>query len=163
MARIRLGKIPSEVTPPSGQVSLYAKSDDNLYIKLESGLEFQILNSGTPGATGYSVEIIQISPAQALAKEIELLENNGVTKQERMNQELTALQDSLAQETDLTKQKTLQEEIAEKQKEINIYNAQKKATEQKTALDQKYAMDKYKMDVELFNAKKALDIATVIS
>ena len=72
MARIRLGKIAADTAPPSGQVSVFAKTDDNLYVKLATGDEFQLVNSGTPGALGYSVEQLEITPTQALNKEITL-------------------------------------------------------------------------------------------
>lgn len=72
MGRIRLGKVASETAPPSGQVSFFAKSDDNLYIKLATGDEFKLVNSGTPGALGYFVEQLEIDPIQALNKEITL-------------------------------------------------------------------------------------------
>lgn len=72
MARIRLGKVASETAPPSGQISFYAKTDDNLYVKLATGDEFQLINSGTPGACGYFVEQIELDSTQALNKEITL-------------------------------------------------------------------------------------------
>lgn len=72
MGRIRLGKVASETAPPAGQVTFFAKSDDNLYVKLATGDEFQLINSGTPGALGYSVEQIEIDSTQELNKQITL-------------------------------------------------------------------------------------------
>lgn len=72
MARLRLGKIPSETNPPAGQVSFFAKTDDNLYLRLSTGQEFQVINSGTPGACGYYVEQIELDLSQELAKEVQL-------------------------------------------------------------------------------------------
>jgi hypothetical protein len=70
MGRIRLGTIAVESSPPAGQVSFYAKTDENLYLKNPSGNEFQLIHSGVPGACGYFLEIIEISPAESIAKEV---------------------------------------------------------------------------------------------
>lgn len=72
MARIRIATTPDDSAPPSGQVSIYAKSDDNLYLKNSAGSEFLLLTDSTPGVGGYSVEQHSIDLAQYTAKEIEL-------------------------------------------------------------------------------------------
>jgi hypothetical protein len=72
MARIRLGQVVSESAPPSGQISVYAKTDENLYIQTPGGDEFQILTDHTPGVGGYNTEQHIIDLTQFAAKEIEL-------------------------------------------------------------------------------------------
>lgn len=72
MARITLATTPTETTPPAGQLSIYAKPDDNLYLKNSSGTEYLIFNAGVPGVGGYEVEQFTITEAQELAAEIEL-------------------------------------------------------------------------------------------
>lgn len=74
MARLRLTKIGGDSAPPSGQVSVYAKTDDNLYLQTDAGNEYQLLNSGTPGVGGYQVEQHEIDPGQLAAKQIVLLD-----------------------------------------------------------------------------------------
>lgn len=74
MARIRLATIPNDVNPPSGQVSIYAKSDDNLYLRTAPGNEYLIFTSGIPGVGGYKVEQITISAAQEATQAIILNE-----------------------------------------------------------------------------------------
>lgn len=74
MARIRLGQIATESAPPAGQISFYAKTDDNLYFQTGSGDEYQLLNSGTPGVGGYKVEQHLVDLGQLVSKEIELSE-----------------------------------------------------------------------------------------
>ena len=55
--QIDLAKLATAVTPDSSAVSLYAKSDDNLYIKRSNGTELQLLTSldigGISGTTNY--------------------------------------------------------------------------------------------------------------
>lgn len=55
--QIDLAKLTTAVTPDSSAVSLYAKSDDNLYIKKSNGTELQLLTSldvgGISGTTNY--------------------------------------------------------------------------------------------------------------
>jgi len=70
MARIRLATIPTDENPPAGQVAVYAKSDDNLYLRTAPGNEYLIFTSGIPGVGGYQVEQLTISAAQAAAKQI---------------------------------------------------------------------------------------------
>lgn len=72
MALLRFEKIPSASTPPIGQLSVYAKLDDNLYLQRENGAEFQIYHSGIPGVGGYQVEQHLIDEEQLAAKEIVL-------------------------------------------------------------------------------------------
>ena len=72
MARIRLATTPTDTTPPAGQLSIYAKPDDNLYLKTSAGAEYLIFNDGIPGVGGYEVEQITVSAAQELATEIVL-------------------------------------------------------------------------------------------
>lgn len=72
MARIRLAKIAGSDTPPTGQVAVYAKTNNKLYYKDDLGIEYEILAGTTPSGGGYEVEYFTVSAAQALAKEIEL-------------------------------------------------------------------------------------------
>lgn len=72
MARIRLATTPTTDTPPVGQVSVYAKSDLKLYLKDETGAEYQLLTSGTPGVGGYFVDYYTLDAGEVTAKEIEL-------------------------------------------------------------------------------------------
>lgn len=73
MARIWLAHTSTETSPPSGQLSFYAKSDDNFYLKTSQGDEYQIVTNNTPGIGGYEVEQIVITGAQAIAKTVELI------------------------------------------------------------------------------------------
>ncbi len=72
MARIRLATIPTSDTPPVGQVSIYAKSDLKLYLRDETGAEYQLLTSGTPGIGGYQVDYYVLSSDEVAAKEVTL-------------------------------------------------------------------------------------------
>jgi hypothetical protein len=72
MARIRLATVPTSDTPPVGQVSIYAKSDLKLYLRDETGAEYEILTGGTPGVGGYEVDYVTLDAAQIAAKEVEL-------------------------------------------------------------------------------------------
>lgn len=98
---------------------------------------------------------------ERLKKEIELIENNGMTKQERLETDLENLKNSLNSEKNAKKRATLEEEISEKQKELSILNLTEKANKQKNESEKKYAKEKHKREVELFNIKKGLDIANV--
>lgn len=71
MARIRLATVPSDTSPPAGQISIYAKNDNNLYLRTSLDNEYLILNSSN-APLGYQVEQITISEEQELAKEIVL-------------------------------------------------------------------------------------------
>lgn len=70
MARIRLGQVASESPPPAGQLSIYSKTDDQLYFQNSAGLEFLIANSGSPGFGGYQTEQHLIDMTQLFDKEI---------------------------------------------------------------------------------------------
>lgn len=73
MARIRLATIPNEISPPAGQISIYAKADNNLYLKTPAGNEYLIYSTGNSSVGGgYQAEQVAISNAQATAKEITL-------------------------------------------------------------------------------------------
>ena len=95
---------------------------------------------------------------ERLAREIELIENNGMTKQEALNAELAAIQEKLILETDATKKKDLEEQKSEIQKQIAIQQATNRIEKQRNELDKKLAKEKYKREVEIFNVKKATDI-----
>lgn len=49
MARIRFNIIPLDATPPAGTISLYAKSDRNLYLKDDFGNEYKLTTSQETG------------------------------------------------------------------------------------------------------------------
>lgn len=72
MARILLATVPTLDTPNVGQVSIYSKADLNLYLKDETGAEYQLLTNATPGVGGYNVDYFVISASEELAKEVEL-------------------------------------------------------------------------------------------
>lgn len=73
MARIRLATIPSsDGAPPAGQVSVYAKTNRNLYLQHEDGAEFEIFTTGTAGVGGYEVNYFTITAEQEESKSIEL-------------------------------------------------------------------------------------------
>jgi len=74
MARIRLGTVASETDPPTGQVSFYAKNDENLYLRRADGNEFALLHSGMAGVGGYEVEQHILDLVDVLNKEVTLLE-----------------------------------------------------------------------------------------
>lgn len=95
---------------------------------------------------------------ERLAKEIELIENNGVTKEEAMKNNIANLQTSLATETDLQKRKDIEEKLSAAQKEFDILQVTKKANADKLESDKKLAQEQYKIEVEQFNIKKAMDI-----
>lgn len=72
MARLRFSTIASEVAPPNGQISLYAKTDNNLYLQTADGDEYLIFNSGIPGVGGYFVEQFEIDLNEASSKSVTL-------------------------------------------------------------------------------------------
>lgn len=72
MARIVLATIPTETTPDSGKVSIYAKPNTNLYLKDDAGNERLILDSGSATGVGYTVEYFTLDISDILAKEITL-------------------------------------------------------------------------------------------
>jgi hypothetical protein len=75
MARIRLGTTASETDPPAGQVTIFAKNtDDNLYLRKSTGLEYVLLHSGMAGVGGYEVEQFELDLVDILNKEITLLD-----------------------------------------------------------------------------------------
>jgi hypothetical protein len=96
-----------------------------------------------------------------LAYQIELIENNGMTKTQLREQNLSELQAQLAIETDAVKRKDLMEKISAIQKEMEIEKAKKDADEKKAKSDKDYAKKKYKLDVEQFKIKQGMDIAQV--
>ena len=67
MARIRFATIASDDTPPAGQVSVYAKSNKFLYLKNDTGAEFELLTNNTPGVGGYQVDYFVISASEEAA------------------------------------------------------------------------------------------------
>lgn len=75
MARLRFATVESDSAPPSGQVSLYAKTDNNLYLQNAAGDEYLIFTSGIPGVGGYFVEQFQIDVEELTAKEVILSGN----------------------------------------------------------------------------------------
>lgn len=97
----------------------------------------------------------------ALAREIELITYNGITKEEYQQEQLALLQERLKAETDTREQEDLQQEISAIQKEMAIENANKKALKNKEKAEMSYAKKKYQLEVALFNQKKGMDIANV--
>jgi hypothetical protein len=75
MARIRLGQVISETAPPSGQLSLYAKTDDSLYIQTPGGVEKLIVDSACPGFEGYQVEYFTLTLGEIIAGEVTLADS----------------------------------------------------------------------------------------
>jgi hypothetical protein len=72
MARIRLATVPTTTTPAAGEVSIYAKADDSLYLKDSSGTERMIIDSSCPGFEGYKVEYFTLTLGEIIAGEITL-------------------------------------------------------------------------------------------
>jgi hypothetical protein len=96
-----------------------------------------------------------------LAKEIELIENDGMTKEEKRQKDIELLQNQLATETDSKKQADLQQQISNLEKEKKIEEAKKKSDEAKKKSDKDYAMAKYNMEKEQFEISKGFQIAQV--
>lgn len=105
----------------------------------------------------HDIEIEKIE--ERLARELELIEYNGMTKAEYQETELARLQELLAAETDATEQANLQEAISEITKQMAIYNAEEKAKADKEKSDKKYAKKKYQAEVEAFNVSKGIAAA----
>jgi len=72
MARIRLATIASDDTPPLGQVSVYSKTNKKLYLKDDTGAEYELLTSGSPVGSSYLVDYFELDSAQEAAKELTL-------------------------------------------------------------------------------------------
>lgn len=104
--------------------------------------------------TKHDTELAMIE--ERLAKEIELIENNGLTKEELRNQELASLQNQLLIETDSTKQAALQKQIAELEKEKKIADAKKKADREKAMSEFQLAKAEYELSKKQFEINKAL-------
>jgi hypothetical protein len=96
---------------------------------------------------------------ERLQKELELLENNGMTKEEMQQEELARLEAQLAATTNLKEQAVLNEQIAEINKAINIDKVNKAALKAREAEEKKFAKEQHKIAVEQFNIKKATDIS----
>jgi len=71
MARIRLATIPTTTTPASGEVSIYAKGDDNLYLKDSTGLERLILDSSS-ASDPIKVEYFTLTLSEIIAGQVTL-------------------------------------------------------------------------------------------
>lgn len=71
MARIRLATIASDDTPPVGQVSIYSKTNKRLYLKDDTGSEYELLTSASTAAA-YQVDYIDINAIDEAAKQIAL-------------------------------------------------------------------------------------------
>lgn len=71
MARIRLATIASDDTPPVGQVSIYSKTNKRLYLKDDTGSEYELLTSASTAAA-YQVDYIDITAVDEAAKQIAL-------------------------------------------------------------------------------------------
>lgn len=71
MARIRLATIPTTTTPASGEVSIYAKGDDNLYLKDSTGLERLILDSSS-ASDPIKVEYFTLTLGEIIAGQVTL-------------------------------------------------------------------------------------------
>ena len=97
------------------------------------------------------------------ARRLELLENDGLTKQEKMSQELADLEASLAYATSLDEKKKIQEAISDKNKEIAIYKAKDEYDRKKEKSEEKLQKRKHQLEVQAFKAKQAMDIAQTIA
>jgi hypothetical protein len=97
---------------------------------------------------------------ERLENEIELLENNGMTKLEVEQAELERLQELLAEKTNVREQQAIQEQIDEITKQQNIRKAEDKANQDSEKAEKKLAKEKYKIDVETFKTKKRQDLIT---
>lgn len=71
MARIRLATIPTTTTPASGEISIYAKADTNLYLKDPTGLERLIIDS-TCAAEPLKVEYFTLTLGDIIAGQVTL-------------------------------------------------------------------------------------------
>lgn len=72
MARVRFATIASDGTPPVGQVSVYAKTNKKLYLKDDTGAEYELLTSGGGTGAEYQVQYVDISAGDEAAKQITL-------------------------------------------------------------------------------------------
>lgn len=72
MARLVLATIPTETTPEAGKIAIYAKANNNLYLKDDTGLERLIFDGQSAAGTGYKVEYFTLDIGDILAKEITL-------------------------------------------------------------------------------------------
>lgn len=118
----------------------------------------------------YNQEIAKVQEAQQLeitaideklAKEIELIENNGQTKKQKRESDLADLQAKLATETDEEKRKDIAEKISALEKEIAITKATEDANKQKDDANKEYAKKQYELEKKQFEIKKGMDIANV--
>ena len=71
MARIRLATIPTTTTPVAGEISIYAKGDDNLYLKDSSGLERLIIDS-TSASQSFKVDYFTLTLGEIIAGQVTL-------------------------------------------------------------------------------------------
>lgn len=72
MARIRLATIASDDTPPVGQVSVYAKTSKKLYLKDDTGNEYELLTSSSSVGAEYKVDYFDLTATEETSKEITL-------------------------------------------------------------------------------------------
>jgi len=96
---------------------------------------------------------------ERLAREIELIENNGMTKQEARQLELDQITQALQTETDATKRKDLEEKQSALQKEIAIAKLEDDAQKQREKLEKKAAKKKYQLELSQFQTKKGTEAA----
>lgn len=70
MARLVLANTPTETTPDAGLIAIYAKANNNLYLKDETGAERLIFDSSSAAGTGYKVDYFALDLGDILAKEV---------------------------------------------------------------------------------------------
>jgi hypothetical protein len=94
-------------------------------------------------------------------KEAELIKNNGKTRKKALKDEIADLQKTIKLTTDAKEKERLADQLAEKQKELDLLKLTETFNKDKEASDKRYALAKHRQEVEIFNAKKAIDIANV--
>jgi len=97
---------------------------------------------------------------ERLEREIELIENDGLTKAEARDAEIASLETQLAAETDIQKKADIEKSLSELKKEKAIEKAKLDADKQKAMSDYKMAKAKYNLDKQQFEINKTMQIVS---
>ncbi len=97
---------------------------------------------------------------ERLEREIELIENDGMTKAEAREAEIADLETQLASETDIQKKADIEKSLSELKKEKAIEKAKLDADKQKAMSDYKMAKAKYNLDKQQFEINKTMQIVS---
>lgn len=95
-----------------------------------------------------------------LATELEMIENDGMTKEQKQQQQLEKLQAQLKAETDAKKKEDIQKQISELKKQQAETKAKKDADKEKAESDYKLAKAKWELDKQQFEINKAMSAIT---